>query len=390
MKKNFILLIATVVVVWGAGLFIGSRYLADFTDNQLLDSNIAHVSTDIRETINRAATTKDGYQRWIHFVNLTSGRNYYEITKGNSYPNGVPEITVNLTPGVKFLDPAAGMTKDVVFDKTTGLPITPVTVALGLAPVVQSAKEITISANGVGVTASVSILSTTSSTTMLTQNGSRVLISHNLDISIVNSDYTLTPTTWTDVKQGSGDIVYYSVNSLSQLTAGDVKTITGPDATLANVLTCGCGRCPGGPGAGPTCDADPCKGGCDNPSPCCGGNGIIASLSQNNSRVLVSHNTDIAIVMSDYTLRSTTWTGVKQGEGDTVYYSSLSLPLLKASDVKNIVSGPDANLNLLTCGCGRCPGGPGGGPVCDADPCKSGCDNPAPCCGGRGVSNVIQ
>ncbi len=90
---------------------------------QVLNSMTFRVLSDVRQTAQRSRAQENGLQWGIRFWNPTGADNdYYEIWSGASYAAGTVLAKISLSPQLDFTDPVNNTSRDVIFDKATGIP----------------------------------------------------------------------------------------------------------------------------------------------------------------------------------------------------------------------------------------------------------------------------
>lgn len=92
--------------------------LGNFNNKQNLELGVNSLVAVIRDTQQRSVTQQDGNQWGIRFLNTASDR--YEIFKGSSYASGTLDHLYAFRQGIRFSEPAASSTYDVVFNALTG------------------------------------------------------------------------------------------------------------------------------------------------------------------------------------------------------------------------------------------------------------------------------
>ncbi len=123
MDKGFSLaelLVVIAIMAILAAISVGS-YLG-FRNKQSVEAEVMEIRAIVREAMGLSKSQADGSQWGVHFANPTgAGNDFYEIWKGSGYASGIVTRRFNLSDNVRFTDPPDGMTKDVIFDKATGL-----------------------------------------------------------------------------------------------------------------------------------------------------------------------------------------------------------------------------------------------------------------------------
>lgn len=115
---EMMLAIGTIAIL--GGLAVG--YYAGVFRSISLDAAQKIMVSDLRRAQAQAMYNVDSMKWGIHFVNSTT--HYYEIFKTPTNYASMARVTtetINLPSGVLFSDPVASTTKDVIFERTTGL-----------------------------------------------------------------------------------------------------------------------------------------------------------------------------------------------------------------------------------------------------------------------------
>ena len=146
MRNGFTLIEILIVISITTALAIGGtlNYLG-LRDKKALDSMVSLVIFDLRSASVKSKAQENDMQWGIRFTNGSS--DYYELWRGVSYsdPLGAKVKKVPLSL-VKFIDPIEGSSKDVIFQRATGLPLAASVITIAN----RSSRErtITINANG--------------------------------------------------------------------------------------------------------------------------------------------------------------------------------------------------------------------------------------------------
>ncbi|HRY76623.1 MAG TPA: prepilin-type N-terminal cleavage/methylation domain-containing protein [Candidatus Paceibacterota bacterium] len=132
---------------------VGVSYLGGYRKSANITSEAEKITAYLRQAQNRAisgeAVSGQGPTDWgVHFVNSASGEEYYALFRGSSYGVDVSVETVYLSNQVRFLDPAASSTKDIVFQRISGRPVATTTIIL--QSVANSDLTRSISINSLG------------------------------------------------------------------------------------------------------------------------------------------------------------------------------------------------------------------------------------------------
>ena len=101
---------------------VGFASYAGFKNKQSVEAEVTKIRATIREVMELSKSQADGSGWGIRFWNPTgSGNDYYETWKGAAYASGTVTRRMNLTTNARFTDPADGASKDIIFQKATGL-----------------------------------------------------------------------------------------------------------------------------------------------------------------------------------------------------------------------------------------------------------------------------
>lgn len=110
---------------------IGIASFLNLRNVQILRGQVDVLVSDVRWTMSRSRAQESGLQWGIHFENPTGdGNDFYEIWEGDSYATGTVVRRVLLDSGLSFADPGASSTKEIIFSKNTGLPMSDYDVAI--------------------------------------------------------------------------------------------------------------------------------------------------------------------------------------------------------------------------------------------------------------------
>lgn len=132
---------------------VGVSYLGGYRKSANIASEAEKITAYLRQAQSRAisgeAVSGQGPTDWgVHFVNSASGEEYYALFRGSSYNVDASDETIYLSNQVRFLDPVASSTKDIVFQRITGRPVA--TTTLILQSVANSDLTRSISINSLG------------------------------------------------------------------------------------------------------------------------------------------------------------------------------------------------------------------------------------------------
>lgn len=137
-----LLLVIAVLAVLGS---IGSAYYFNVIKNIEMSTAAAGVISDLKHAQNSAMSGEAGMRWGVRFTN--GGEDYYQIfSTPTDFANASTSITstIYLPQQILFSDPSEGMTKDILFDRITGV-TTATTITLASS---DSTHVITIPAAG--------------------------------------------------------------------------------------------------------------------------------------------------------------------------------------------------------------------------------------------------
>lgn len=110
------IVIAIMAVISGIA-FLG---LFNYRGSQNLKLSMSEVIAVVRDTQKRSITQEAGKQWGIRFSNLTNDDSGYQVFKGASFASGTIDKSYGLKRGVKFSEPRALSTYEVVFAPVSG------------------------------------------------------------------------------------------------------------------------------------------------------------------------------------------------------------------------------------------------------------------------------
>lgn len=115
--------ILLVVAILAVVAVFAAVSLRNYGKNLELEETANAIRTDLKTARAKAMAGESGMKWGVHFVNSSSG--YYELfSTPDTYANAsTTTSTVTYVLGtIQFTDPAAASTKDIIFDKITGMP----------------------------------------------------------------------------------------------------------------------------------------------------------------------------------------------------------------------------------------------------------------------------
>lgn len=134
MKPNSgITLVEIIIVIAIIGVLVGLTSTNYFgaRSSTALKNQVETIVADLRFTMSRASAQENDSQWGIRFHNESAvGADYYEVWYGSDYDSGSVASRMNIHGSVDFYDPSVGNTKDIIFQKATGLPTTSSTIAI--------------------------------------------------------------------------------------------------------------------------------------------------------------------------------------------------------------------------------------------------------------------
>jgi len=144
-KAGFSLLELVIVITTIAILgTVGFVKLTDYFIRNNLEKDAQKIAFTLKNARDRSITQDRGLQWGVHFENPASGKGFYELFAGTSYP-GQTILRNNLNTGVEFLNPSASSTLDILFSKVTGFASASTTIIIALSEDTSITKSISIS-----------------------------------------------------------------------------------------------------------------------------------------------------------------------------------------------------------------------------------------------------
>ncbi|TSC96260.1 MAG: Uncharacterized protein Athens101426_436 [Parcubacteria group bacterium Athens1014_26] len=121
---------------------------ASFQNQKSLD-NAAFQLKGYFQSTQQKSISQDGGSQWgIYLATVAGGRDFYKIFYGASYLSGTVTDSVYLPPKIKFINPAQGFSKEIIFSKLIGIPSAPATTSLAISGSPSVCKTIVINAAG--------------------------------------------------------------------------------------------------------------------------------------------------------------------------------------------------------------------------------------------------
>lgn len=112
-----------------------------------LTGDTAKIASTLRAARDKSITQEDATQWGVHFVNPSSGLDYYILFKGASYP-GTDVKRINLNPNVIFASIPSGSSTDRIFSKMIGLPSSTSSIIISLTNDSNASSTISITSSG--------------------------------------------------------------------------------------------------------------------------------------------------------------------------------------------------------------------------------------------------
>lgn len=103
-----------------------------FYQRKNLDNDAQKIAFTVRAAKDKSITQEDSSQWGVHFENPATSTDFYILFKGSVYSSSTAVLRKNLNAGNKFLSPASGTSKDVIFSKMEGLPAATTSIIISL------------------------------------------------------------------------------------------------------------------------------------------------------------------------------------------------------------------------------------------------------------------
>jgi len=127
---------------------VGFIFIANYKNNQSATSTGQEISIVLRNAQNRSLSQESGNRWGVHFVNPSSGGDFYDLFKGASYSTGELVSRSALPAGVQFVIPSDGSSSTVIFSPVSGLPDNTLTVKISLTGSPNASSTIIVNQNG--------------------------------------------------------------------------------------------------------------------------------------------------------------------------------------------------------------------------------------------------
>lgn len=121
---------------------------ANFQNQKSLDNAASQLKGYLQSTQQKSISQDGGSQWGVYFATVVGGRDFYKIFYGANYLSGTVTDSIYLPTNIKFIDPAQGFSKEIIFSKLTGVPSAPATTSLALSGSPSTCKTIVINAAG--------------------------------------------------------------------------------------------------------------------------------------------------------------------------------------------------------------------------------------------------
>lgn len=147
MNKKGLTLIEVLISI-GIIALLGTMVLLSFTgyrQRQVLESSARSIAAILRDTNQKAVNQDQGKEWGMHFERALSGRDFYAVFNGLAYLT--PIQIVYLPASLRFIDPASG-SKEIIFEKLTGLPSVATTITIALTSNPETFQTVIV--DGVG------------------------------------------------------------------------------------------------------------------------------------------------------------------------------------------------------------------------------------------------
>ncbi len=122
-----LLLVTSIIALLGAAGVGSYRGLVKNVEVQSVAKTLA---SDLRQMRSKSMAGEGSVKWGVHIINVNGGEQSYELfSTPTNYPAGTVVVKTILSPGLMFSDPAAGISKDIIFSKISGT-TTPATVSI--------------------------------------------------------------------------------------------------------------------------------------------------------------------------------------------------------------------------------------------------------------------
>jgi len=136
-----LVIVIAIIAILGT---VGFVKLTDYFIRNNLEKDAQKIAFTLKNARDRSISQDRGFQWGVHFENPATGKGFYELFAGASYP-GQTILRNNLNTGVEFLSPSASSTLDILFSKVTGLASASTTIIIALSDDDSITKSISIS-----------------------------------------------------------------------------------------------------------------------------------------------------------------------------------------------------------------------------------------------------
>lgn len=144
---GFTLIELIIVMAITAIIIVGSYGILGFNFKSRNELELAarEIVSVLRNAQDRSISQEDGVQWGVYFENMSNNSGFYVLYKGATTTFISKK---NLNPNIKFSDPLIGNSKDISFNKMSGLPVSSTTIVIFLENNSLATTTITVNLNG--------------------------------------------------------------------------------------------------------------------------------------------------------------------------------------------------------------------------------------------------
>lgn len=124
---------------------VGFLNIYGFKSVSELDLTAREIISVLRNAQDRSIGQEDSVQWGVYFENAASDSGFYVLYKGATTTFVSKK---NLRPNIQFLDPSIGNSKDIPFNKLSGLPASSITIVVALKNDLLATTTIIVNSNG--------------------------------------------------------------------------------------------------------------------------------------------------------------------------------------------------------------------------------------------------
>lgn len=139
------LLITIGIIVIIATLTVPS--FINYQNRKLLSNSTVELLGYLRD-IQQKSISQEGGSQWGIYIETSGSRDSYKVFYGPSYAGGTVTVAVYLPVKIQFINPTQGLTKEIIFSKLTGLPVSSNTISLSLINSSSICESISINTAG--------------------------------------------------------------------------------------------------------------------------------------------------------------------------------------------------------------------------------------------------